>query len=248
MRKGHKNRPGSYDFLGFMGGHKSTHHDHVDHNADDRRESTIGSLDRGEEKPKKQGHGRKRSEYAERKQKRKKAMASIIVDQVGNAIGQVTLKNSKFNRDGEMGGLSSARKLARKLFGALSDVTPHKSRLVVEGKCFTHHKLDRSKTDCPAVDFYPYFRTTAEAHAAFALFDKDGNGDINKKEMRDAVQRIYRERKSLVASLKVSTTTSYSSRPLTYQFAGCELSSRQTRRRTGSCGPHVHRFYLSVYF
>lgn len=149
VRKGHKSRPGSYDFLGFMGGHKSTHHDHVDHNADDRRESTIGSLDRGEEKPKKQGHGRKRSEYAERKQKRKKAMASIIVDQVGNAIGQVTLKNSKFNRDGEMGGLSSARKLARKLFGALSDVTPHKSRLVVEGKCFTHHKLDRSKTDCP---------------------------------------------------------------------------------------------------
>jgi Ca2+-binding EF-hand superfamily protein len=40
-------------------------------------------------------------------------------------------------------------------------------------------------------------------HAAFALFDKDGNGDISKKEMRDAVQRIYRERKALVAGLKV---------------------------------------------
>jgi small-conductance mechanosensitive channel len=38
--------------------------------------------------------------------------------------------------------------------------------------------------------------------AAFALFDKDGNADISKKEMREAVQRIYRERKSLVASLK----------------------------------------------
>jgi hypothetical protein len=70
-------------------------------------------------------------------------------------------------------------------------------------------------------DFVPYFRSTSEAvsfcccsghtishlyreqHAAFQLFDKDGNGDISKKEMRDAVQRIYRERKSLIAGLKV---------------------------------------------
>jgi hypothetical protein len=40
-------------------------------------------------------------------------------------------------------------------------------------------------------------------HAAFAIFDKDDNGDISKKEMREAVQRIYRERKDLVSSLKV---------------------------------------------
>jgi len=110
-------------------------------------------------------------------------MASIIVDQVGNAIGQVTLKDSKFNKGGDIEGLSSARRLARKLFASLSDVTPHKSHLVVD-------------------DFVPYFRSTSEAHAAFALFDIDGNGDISKKEMRDAVQRIYRERKSLIASLK----------------------------------------------
>jgi hypothetical protein len=47
-----------------------------------------------------------------------------------------------------------------------------------------------------------------EQHAAFALFDKDGNGDISKKEMRDAVQRIYRERKALIAGLKVRGLTS----------------------------------------
>lgn len=38
---------------------------------------------------------------------------------------------------------------------------------------------------------------------AFQLIDNDGNGDIEKREMREAVQRIYRERKALTASLKV---------------------------------------------
>ncbi|KAJ7188741.1 Mechanosensitive ion channel-domain-containing protein [Mycena filopes] len=114
-----------------------------------------------------------------RKQRRRMAMSNIIVD----TIGQVALKNSRFNREGELNNLSSARKLARKLFGALSDVYPPRSHLIVE-------------------DFQPYFHSTVEATEAFALFDKDGNGDITKKEMREAVQRIYRERKALTSSLK----------------------------------------------
>ena len=36
-----------------------------------------------------------------------------------------------------------------------------------------------------------------------AVFDKDGNGDISKREMRDAVRRIYKERRMITASLKV---------------------------------------------
>lgn len=57
-----------------------------------------------------------------------------ICVQVGGAIGQVALKNSKFNKGGELGSLHSARRLARKLFSALSDVSPARSHLLVEGK------------------------------------------------------------------------------------------------------------------
>lgn len=70
---------------------------------------------------------------AETRRRRRRFMASIIVDQVGGAIGQVALKNSKFHKDGELGGLHSARKLAKKLFEGLKATNPERSHLVVEG-------------------------------------------------------------------------------------------------------------------
>lgn len=70
---------------------------------------------------------------AETRRRRRKFMASIIVDQVGGAIGQVALKNSKFHKDGELGGLHSARKLAKKLFEGLKATSPERSHLVVDG-------------------------------------------------------------------------------------------------------------------
>lgn len=52
-------------------------------------------------------------------------------------------------------------------------------------------------------EFEPFFRNASDAAEAFKLFDKDGNGDIDRKEMRNAVSRIYRERRALASSLKV---------------------------------------------
>lgn len=49
--------------------------------------------------------------------------------------------------------------------------------------------------------FLPFFENEEESKKAFALFDKDGNGSINAREMKWAIIRIYRERRDLTYSL-----------------------------------------------
>ncbi|KAI1312295.1 hypothetical protein EDD11_002985 [Mortierella claussenii] len=51
-------------------------------------------------------------------------------------------------------------------------------------------------------DFYPYFDSEEDAKEAFAIFDKDGNGDISKREMKEKIFYIYKERKDLHTSLR----------------------------------------------
>ncbi|KAG0051519.1 hypothetical protein BGZ83_003599 [Gryganskiella cystojenkinii] len=51
-------------------------------------------------------------------------------------------------------------------------------------------------------DFYPYFETEENAKEAFAIFDKDGNGDISKREMKEKIFYVYKERKDLHTSLR----------------------------------------------
>ncbi|KAI9505875.1 Mechanosensitive ion channel-domain-containing protein, partial [Coemansia spiralis] len=72
-----------------------------------------------------------------------------------------------------------AGRLARKLFSAL------------------HGDRDYLIVD----DFLPFFEKEEDAIKAFEFFDKDGNGDISKKEMRDRVLLIYKERRSLLNAL-----------------------------------------------
>ncbi|KAN0063723.1 hypothetical protein ACQY0O_003773 [Thecaphora frezii] len=112
--------------------------------------------------------------------KRQRERKSNFASQISDAIANATMKNSRLYKGSSYGSQRSARKLAKQLFTNLSD---HKSTLAAE-------------------DFIPYFKTEEEAREAFALFDADKNGDISKEEMREAVQRIYRERKALSTSLK----------------------------------------------
>ncbi|KAJ1856738.1 hypothetical protein GGH12_000417 [Coemansia sp. RSA 1822] len=72
-----------------------------------------------------------------------------------------------------------ASRLARKLFDAL------------------HGDRDYLIVD----DFLPFFEKEEDAIKAFEFFDKDNNGDISKREMRDRVILIYKERRQLLAAL-----------------------------------------------
>ena len=131
-KRGHKSF-GSLDMLGFGGRHG---------NQSDGQPGSSNGSPIGE----KQGNGHRstpsaESNYskklkvsnAERRKRRKNAVAAVLVDGLGGAIGQVALKDSKLHRAGEFGSLESAGKLARKLFSTLSDVHPPRSHLIVDG-------------------------------------------------------------------------------------------------------------------
>ncbi|KAI9621914.1 hypothetical protein H4Q26_015349 [Puccinia striiformis f. sp. tritici PST-130] len=89
-------------------------------------------------------------------------------------------KNEDSAASGVLSSTHSAKKLAKKLFAGLDQD---------RGGVITQNEIE------------PYFKTVSEAAKAFKLFDKDGNGDIDRKEMRNAVVRIYRERRELASSL-----------------------------------------------
>lgn len=101
--------------------------------------SSGSATPEGKGKEEKRGFGIRR---------RKKAVTSVIIDQVGEAIGQVALKDSWLHRRGEYGSLDSARKLAKKLFMSLSDVHPPRDYLIVEGQT-----VFENATEALVVDF-----------------------------------------------------------------------------------------------
>lgn len=117
--------------------------------------------------------GTRTPKQVDEKEMRRQNFASQLTD----ALQTATMKDSKLYRNRKM---LSARRLAKKLFNAVGH---HRTTLVAE-------------------DFEPFFDSSEEAREAFKHFDADGNGDISRKEFRDGVQRIFRERRSLATSLK----------------------------------------------
>ncbi|CAO3565991.1 unnamed protein product [Mortierella alpina] len=64
------------------------------------------------------------------------------------------------------------------------------------------HNLQGNGDELVVEDFFPYFDSEADAKEAFAIFDKDGDGDISKREMKEKIFYIYKERKDLHTSLR----------------------------------------------
>ncbi|KAG0376327.1 hypothetical protein BGX24_007911 [Mortierella sp. AD032] len=90
---------------------------------------------------------------------------------------------SKTSPSKDIGSTANAKRLAKTLFYNLQSTSGNRDDLVVES-------------------FYPYFATQEEARTAFAIFDKDGNGDISKAEMKEKIFYVYKERKDLHTSLR----------------------------------------------
>ena len=104
-KKGHRSRGSSLDMLG-MGGEKG--------GASGSNSGTSSPTEKKSKQSQKQA-----------KKQRRNLVATVIVDQLGGALEQVT--------QDQFGSLASAGKLARKLFSTLSDVHPPRKYLIVEG-------------------------------------------------------------------------------------------------------------------
>ncbi|KZS97573.1 hypothetical protein SISNIDRAFT_405172 [Sistotremastrum niveocremeum HHB9708] len=63
-------------------------------------------------------------------------------------------------------------------------------------------KGDRKRQWLVPSDFEPAYPTKAEAEEAFKVFDKDGNGDISRAEIKTTVLKLYKERRFLSRSLR----------------------------------------------
>jgi hypothetical protein len=99
-----------------------------------------------------------------------------------------------------------ARKVARRIFEALS---PNTSALLKAHAQHTHideHLVEMAKygfaSELSMQNFAPAFATINDAEKAFGLFDKDGNGSITPQEMKETVVAVFKDRKSLSASLR----------------------------------------------
>jgi hypothetical protein len=61
----------------------------------------------------------------------------------------------------------------------------------------SHHRALAYRHYLIVDDFYPYFDNEDTAHDAFAQFDKDGNGDVSRREMKWAIVSMFKERQAL---------------------------------------------------
>ncbi|KAF9430573.1 hypothetical protein BGZ94_006062 [Podila epigama] len=98
---------------------------------------------------------------------------------INRRLHEIALAN-KNSPSKDIGSTANAKRLAKTLF---KNLQRHSDELVVQ-------------------DFFPYFDTEEEARTAFAIFDKDGNGDISKSEMKEKIFYVYKERKDLHTSMR----------------------------------------------
>lgn len=115
----------------------------------------------------------------------KKSISSIVLADKPTAYsGRVDKNKTDINSD------DYAKKVAKKLFYSLAYPQGYYGQEEDNKKCLDIHA------------FIPYFKDREQADEAFKVFDKDGNGNLTRREFRDTVVQIYRERKGLAQSIR----------------------------------------------
>ncbi|KAF8343007.1 uncharacterized protein EI90DRAFT_3143512 [Cantharellus anzutake] len=79
--------------------------------------------------------------------------------------------------------------------------SPHEAKKLARNLYFAFRGDHRRRHLIPS-DFYPAYGTHEAAKEAFKIFDKDGNGDITRAEIKTTILKIYKERRFLARSLR----------------------------------------------
>ncbi|KAI0091770.1 Mechanosensitive ion channel-domain-containing protein [Irpex rosettiformis] len=87
------------------------------------------------------------------------------------------------------------------LGGLMWDVsTAHEAKKLARGIYNTFRRGTR--TYLIPSDFYPAFPTEEESEKAFRVLDNDNNGDLSRAEIKTALMKVYKERRSLSRSMR----------------------------------------------
>ncbi len=92
--------------------------------------------------------------------------------------------------------------LSSKAVGVGADVNSPQAAKRLAKTIFRSFRGSHRRTYLIPSDFEPAYATVEEARTAFAVFDRDGNGDISQSEIKNTVMQTYKERRALSRSMQ----------------------------------------------
>lgn len=108
----------------------------------------------------------------------------------------------KINKDEERDEFESPKSEDDGIFDIFEPTDPYSdtNAALIARRIF--YGLAKNKRFLTYNDIESFFSTTEQAKRAFLLFDRDGNGDVTKREMNDAILSIFKECRDLKLSKK----------------------------------------------
>ncbi|CAO3597379.1 unnamed protein product [Absidia cylindrospora] len=140
-----------------------------------------------------------RGNTAERFNNLHKRVQGMILTDKPQGLGRMETRKVDINSD------DFAKKVAKKLFYSLAfpfGTAPLPMTTMAADSAENNFVGGGGIKTLEQHHFRPYFKTEEQSKAAFDVFDRDGNGDVTRREFRDTVVQIYRERKLLAQCIR----------------------------------------------